>query len=517
MSWFRLPRTDWPYVAGGALLVVSSYPPFHLFLPSFLCLVPAVWLLLDAGNDLRPMRRRFAQGFWFGLLSHGLILYWMVVALWHFTPMSALGYAATISILAAWTGLLFMFVGWVGTQTPVPVALAFPVAWTALDWIIGHQGDIRFPWLGLGTSLTGYPVVVQIADLVGARGVTFLLAGANAVLAVAWLRRSDRSFVLRSVGGVVLGVLLAAGYGAWRMSSVPTRVVGRVAAVQPSIGFGDKQKLNLFDAIFDSLAHMSQRGLDSLKPQLIAWPEASVPYFFEYFPRWSPTIAEQARASGTPIVVGGLGLTRTSDSAFDYYNSAFFYDAAGKRDTLRYDKRFLVPIVERVPFVNPEWFSGINFFGGFGIGRPGPVYQIDIGKFGVLICYESAFPEESREYRRNGADFLLNITNDAWFGRSAAPFQHKAHLVMRAIENRVGIARAANNGISEFVDPFGRTYHETKLDEVTVIADDVLTTDITTLHVKVGDWVGVLSVLSTVGLFLWARRKRISGSQRVSA
>ena len=321
MKGLALPRADWPLVIGGALLVCASYPPFHLFLPSFICLIPALWLILAGGGDPRPLRRRLVQGFWFGLLSHGLILYWMVIALWHFTPLSALGYAATITVLALWTGVLFWFVGWVTERTPLPIQLVFPVAWTALEWIIAHQGDVRFPWLGLGTSLTAYPAIVQIADAIGARGVTFLLAAANAVLAVAWLKRDRRRFAIGSAAAVVGGIGVAAAHGAMRMATVKPRVVGRVAAIQPSIGFSDKHDPALFNTIVDSLLHLSQRGLDSTRPQLMTWPEAAVPYFFQNYPQWSEWIGAQAREHRTPMLVGGLDLIMRSESGYGYYNT----------------------------------------------------------------------------------------------------------------------------------------------------------------------------------------------------
>src|SRR5688500_18883014 len=124
----RLPRADWPLIAGGGILVAASYPPFHLLVPSFVCLVPAVWLILQAGDDPRPLRRRLVQGFGVGWLSHGLVLYWMVIALWRFTPMSALGYAATVTILAMWTAVLFGFVGWAARRTPLSLVLIFPLS-----------------------------------------------------------------------------------------------------------------------------------------------------------------------------------------------------------------------------------------------------------------------------------------------------------------------------------------------------------------------------------------------------
>src|SRR5207245_10704634 len=129
----------------------------------------------------------------------------------------------------------------------------------------------------------------------------------------------------------------------------------------------------------------------------------------------------------------------------------------------------VVPWVERVPLVPWSWFRRVpgraRWSGGFAPGRDLPVYGTGIGRFGVLICYESAFEDLPRGYRRAGADFLVNITNDAWFGRSAGPYQHASHLVLRAIETRLGIARAANDGISEFVDPLGGTHERTGLEQ----------------------------------------------------
>jgi apolipoprotein N-acyltransferase len=137
------------------------------------------------------------------------------------------------------------------------------------------------------------------------------------------------------------------------------------------------------------------------------------------------------------------------------------------------------------------------------------------GRFGVLICYESAFEDLARRYRRDGADFLANITNDAWFGRTAAPYQHAAHLVMRAIETRMGVARAANTGISEYVDPLGRSYDRTPLEVQRVEADTVWTTSGRTIYVRLGDWVGLLSLVGSAALCVAAlARRRAPGEAR---
>jgi len=502
-----LPRRDWPLIAAGGLLLPLAYPPFHLFVPSFVCLVPAVWLLLDGAADERPLRRHLVQGFWFGVLSNALVLYWMIVALWHFTPLSALGYVATVAVLGLWSAVLFALVGWVHRRTHLGVLIVFPILWTAVEWAIGHQGDVRFPWLGLGTSLTHYPMVVQIADVVGARGVTFLLALANTALALAWRAHARRTRAWRLAGGVVVGVALATAYGAVRMHTLVLKPVGKVAVIQPDVGF-DKKWTADPDAIMDGLLRLSDSAITRTRPDLAVWPEAAVPGFFIQHPDWEARIRAQAAETRTPLVVGGLDTTPRRSGPWDYYNAAFVYDAAGRLLEPPYHKHYLVPIVERVPFVNPHWFRGLQFFGAFAVGAPGPVYRLPIGRFGILICYESIFEDLARRYRRLGADFLINITNDAWYGNTSAAYQHPAHLVMRAIETRIGIVRAGNDGISEFVDPLGREHQRTVKQTRTFEAGEVLTTDARTLYVTLGDWVGMLSVASTLALLGAARWRK---------
>jgi apolipoprotein N-acyltransferase len=502
-----LPRGDWWLLLAGTVLTVLAYPPFHLLVPSFVCVVPAIWLLDAAARDPRPLRRRVVQGFWYGLLTQGAILYWIVIALWHFTPMSALGYAATILVLATYTAVLFGVAGEVVRRTGVPVAVAFPVLWVALEWWVGHQGDIAFPWLGLGTSLTGYPTLVQVADVIGARGVTLLLVAANVVLANAWLERKKPRAAWR-LGAVALGVLAALGYGTWRERTIVVRPVGEVALIQPNVGFDEKWVEGGELAIFDDLLTLSREAL-ARSPAIVLWPEAAVTVYFPK-PAWESRIGDLARASGTPFLVGGLDVRRfgTGRGEYENWNAAFVYDATGSREPYPvYHKRYLVPITERVPFINPDWIN-LPFFGGFERGAPGSVYDVGPGRFGVIICYESAFEDLSRRYRAQGADYIANITNDAWFGETAAPRQHLAHLVMRAIENRVGIARAANTGISGFVDPLGRVTDRTRLGERLFVLGTVQTTDVRTLYTRLGDWVGLLSLVATGTLLVTAFLRR---------
>lgn len=486
--------------ATTAVLLFTAYPPFNLIVPSFVALVPFLWEL-----DARTRGRTDAQahgpaglGFWTGLLANGLVLYWMVVALWHFTPLSAAGYLASILVLAAWWTLLGWSTAWVRRRTGLPLWVVFPLLWTAMEWLIGHQGEVRFPWLGLGTSLTTAPLLVQWADLAGARGVTLWLAWVNVMVFLALRRRSWRPLVPAAAT-----LVLAVGYGAWRERTLVLRPVTVVGVIQPNVGFEEKRARRDEDALVAQLLRVTARAESLPGVRLVAWPEAAADGYFVDHPQWVQWIGDAARRSGVPILAGALDVQFYPNGTYDTYNAAFFFDSSGADVRWpAYRKTYLVPIVERVPFVNPRWFGKLKWFGGFGHGDRFPVFRTREGGFGVLICYESAFEDLARRYRAEGADFLVNITNDSWFGTTAAPYQHAAHLVMRAIETRMGIARAANTGISEFVDPLGGTHLRTPLDVERVEADTVWTTAGRTLYVRWGDWVGLLALIGTAALIV---------------
>ena len=491
-------------IGAGAVLLVASYPPLQLPILSFIALVPAVVLLRQLERE-RDARTALRWGFWYGFVTQGAVLYWLVVALWHFTPLSGLGYLATIAIYGLWYALMFWFVVRVRGRFPLaPLWVVFPVAWTAVEWVVGHQGDIRFPWLGLGTSLADAPVLAQWADLAGARGVTLWLAWCNVMVVESVLGSREqgagsRSIRWRPLIAVLATVVLAWGYGTWRVRTLPLRELGTVGLIQPNEGFREKWNRARQDSVMGKLFTLSRRLEDGTRLDLLLWPEAAIPDYFVNRPDWDLAIAQRARETHTPLLTGGLDVEFHGPVRYEYYNAAFFYDSTGQRGVYPvYHKRYLVPIVERVPFVPPQWFH-LRWFGGFAKGRELPLYPVGMGRFGVLVCYESIFENLARSYRRRGADFLVNITNDAWYGRTAGPYQHASHLVLRAIETRMGIARAANDGISEFIDPLGRTYAATRLETEATVADRLRTSDMIPLYVRLGDWVGLLVVLATLG------------------
>ena len=495
-------RRGWILVALGAVALAGCYPPFPLPFLSFVALVPPVLLLFDTEGNARAAWR---WGFRYGLASNALVLYWMVFALWHFTPFAALGYAITVYLLGVFTGGLFWFVTRLRSVYPrLPLPLIFPLAWTALEWAVGHLGDVAFPWLGLGTSLADARVLVQWADIAGARGVTLWLVWCNVLLAAAIAGQGEegaRRYGKRLLP-VAITVLLAWGYGAWREQTLPLRTVGTITLVQPNIGFDEKWDPAIADSEVGLLVGMSRTATTGVRPGLLVWPEAAVPGLFEEHPDWQARIAALATERRIPVLTGVVHL-QLHDGGYTIYNAALMFDTLGQwRRHGVYEKHYLVPVVERVPFVPVGWFRALpglgRWSGGFGRGDSLPLFETSLGRAGVVVCYESAFEDLARKYRARGADFLVNITNDAWFGRTAAPDQHASHLVLRAIETRMGIARGANDGVSEFVDPLGRASDQSELETQAVVTGQLVTSDVRSLYVRWGDWVGRLAVIGLV-------------------
>jgi len=434
----------------------------------------------------------------FGTTYFGLLFYWILVALIWFTKLAVLAFAATLAILVLMT-TVFAWLLHHGLHTMrAPLWVVLPVAWTALEWSRAHlPSTLAFPWLGLGTSLTGVPEMVGIAELVGSRGVTFWIVLVNALIAQTILSLRDGAPWRHRLAVIALVVASPIGWGVWRAQTLPLRAVGRVAVVQPNI----PEHVKLDGAAgLDSTFAALDRLIPSIAPgavDVVVLPEVTLNLFLRSSRFDSERLRMQAysREVGAPLVFGSLGFSVPARGGVTPYNSAFVMEPQGLTD-FQYDKHFLVPIVERVPFLPRSLTEEMPYFGAYGVGREWPLIEVDETRYGVLICYESTYPEGARALRWEGADVLLNITNDAWYGReplyarTTALWQHPAHMVMRAIENRVGVARAANTGISMYVDPIGRVYNPTPLFEEATVIDEVYTTDVLTFYTRYGDLVG---------------------------
>jgi len=495
-----------PVLSG--VLLACSFPPTPLAPLIFLGLVPLLLFIADRPADERGRWQATRGGAVAGVVYFGIQLYWMAVALIRYSLLAIPAYLGAVLVLASLAGAFAWAVHLVMARLRLPMPLLAALFWTALEWVQAHLGDLAFPWLGLGTALAPLPTLAGAADLVGARGLTFWIAGVNGLVAAAILRhRSGRR--IAPTAALLLAVLaLPAAYGVIRGASLSTRPAARVALVQPNV----PEEVKLGPAGRDSsLAALTALtlALEGETLDLVAWPEVALPADLLAEDRLLVAVRDLAARVGAPILVGAYGTSIDGSAGAGRYNSAFLVrppsPALGPHadpPLARYDKQRLVPFIERVPFVGPGHAdtdaagAGRPHMGGLRRGGDRALMTAGTAELGVLICYESIFSDLSRDDRRAGADFLVNITNDAWYGRdtpvgrTTALWQHPAHLVLRAIETRTGIARAANTGISLFIDPLGRSYGETPLFEATTTVGTVLTTDVATLFVRWGDWVG---------------------------
>jgi apolipoprotein N-acyltransferase len=494
----------------SAVLFALAFPPVPLLIPVFVCLVPmAIGIARQADGD-GTVRGAVRIGFWFAIVGYGSALYWIAGALSLFTKLAILGFVGAIVWLGIMVAIVAMALYAMRRVTKLPLAILLPVVWTAGELVLAHFPDLSFPWLPLGLATVQAPVLAQLAEVSGVRGVSFWVAAVNGLVADLWMLHRAHSATGRDegfwrrpaamgrVGGIAAIFALVTAYGIWRTRTIELRTFAPIAVVQPNIPQDEKWQAEQRDRIVGIIAGITRDVLPKSDAELVVWPEVALPGYLLDHPEWRDTLHALATIDSTPILFGVLDVDFRTREDYDYYNAAMLTDRLGIVGAQpAYRKGHLVPIVERVPFVNPRWFSGMKYFGAFGIGTETDPFELASGRAGVLICYESIYPQRSRGFRRNGADILINITNDAWFGRSLAPWQHHAHLILRAIETRVGIVRSANTGISGYIDPLGIDRGRTALFVAAAPTYVAQTTDITTPYVLFGDWLGVLSLIAT--------------------
>ena len=472
-------------LAGGAL--VLAFPSADLGWLAFVALAP--WLVRIP--DLTP-RAAAVGGLASGLVFYLGSLWWIAGTMVRYgdvTGYLAIPVAAAILLLLAlylglFTAAFAAALAWVRPVTGPGFVLAAATLWVALEYGRAHLLS-GFPWNLLGYSQYRNGVLLPVVTVTGVYGLSFLVMAVNAALA--WGCRQRRHW--RDVGGTAA---LAAGIVALALvprGSVPRVTAGprptTVALVQGNIA----QELKWDPARqLENLVTYQRLSLTTAlerRPALIVWPETAVPFSLEDSRRREPVLAV-ARAAQTSLVVGAPHVDRTAGRVF---NSAFLVDTAGAVAD-RYDKVHLVPFGEYVPLRPLLFFADWFVTGGIGEFTPGPaakLFSSPAGRFGVTICYEAIFPELVRLAFADGAEFLVNLTNDAWFGQTAAPYQHLAMATVRAVENQAYVVRAANTGISAIIAPDGRIVQASGLFTREVVAGAITPRRRTTFYTRYGD------------------------------
>ncbi len=479
--------------------------------------------------------RHAAAGFKLGLicgLAHYMSLcYWLVYTMHTY---GHLPLYLSLPVLFLASGYLSLYPAvFAAALAGLPIRpgwllVAAPTVWVSLEYMRAHL-LLPFPWELLGYSQTPYWYLVQFADVTGVYGLSLLVAAANAALLLGWLhiRRLDwqgkqpsRQQAGAALAIVAALVVSAAAYGHWRVARIDRQMAQadhvRTAVIQGNIDQAVKWNASFQSATVDTYLRLSAAA-GRQHPDLIVWPETAAPFYFTYRARLTQTVLDGVRAVGADFLIGSPTVART-DGSIAYYNSAYLINRAGVIAG-RYDKYRLVPFGEYVPY--KEWlpFIGkmVEQVGDFKAGERDRVLDWRDRKLGVQICYEIIFPNLSRLLTANGANLLINLTNDAWYGRSSAPYQHFSMARMRAVENRRAVVRAANTGISGIIDPVGRVMVKSRLFEEAAIDDTVpLMTDLS-IYSQWGDWLPAGCAAATaIGLlaviFGRYRRRRLNAA-----
>jgi apolipoprotein N-acyltransferase len=476
-------------------------------------------LLVAVVRSARAEGRPVLLGLTTGVVYFAGSLYWLTDVMTTFGDLSGGVAAAVALLLIVYLSLypaLVAHVAGVGLRAFGPRALwAVPIVWAGAEYARGWVMS-GFPWVPLGNSQIDLPAVAQMASLIGVYGLSAVVALGNVALAWLIVEPAGRGRWL-PVGAVAIGVAAAAGWGAWRVQEGALLAAGtpvRIALIQGNVAQGQKWDAAFADQIFQRYLALSRNGV-AQGATLIVWPESATPFLYEEHPA-AEAMRLLARETGVRLFVGSDQIERGATPR--YYNSAFLIDPAG-RTTGVYRKMQLVPFGEYVPLQSILSFAGplVEQVGGFAPGETLTVFRLREGAFTTGICYEAVFSHLSREAVRRGSQLLTSITNDAWFGRSSAPWQHLAMARMRSVETGRYLARAANTGISAFVDPYGRVMQQSPLFAPAVVVGEVRFLDGVTPYVRIGDvvpWAGLV-----VGLGLWvagarARRRPTSGPTR---
>jgi apolipoprotein N-acyltransferase len=489
-------------LATGVLLFLS-FPKFGTGLLAWIALAPLL-LALEGASPLRGGLLAYAAG----VSSSVGLLYWTSLVVVRFGGLSLPVGILVMVLLALAFSLFTLGFGlvvslWVGRFGRGALLLS-PLAWVTFELLRSHI-LFSFPWVLLGYSQTADVPAIQIASYTAVYGVSFALALTAALLAYA-LGPGRRGSAFLALLAVVFGVH---AYGAWTLGRpLPAGPAVTVGLVQGNVPEEEKWEPGRETRNF--LRHEAlTRTARERGARLVVWPESSLPFPFDS----TPSIARELRALARELSIDllfGNDDEEPGASASRYFVGAKMLDPEGAL-ALRYHKIHLVPFGEYVPMSGLLRRMGVSKLvqqvADFSPGEAYTLGAVDGHPIGAFICYEGIFPDLVRRFSKGGAELLVNITNDAWYGRTSAPYQHFATLVFRAVESRRFLVRAANTGITAVIDPRGRVLERTQLFEEAVLVRSVSFVSGETFYAAHGDVFAWACAGATAALSLLALRR----------
>jgi apolipoprotein N-acyltransferase len=518
-----IDMTRLAYACVSGLLLTASFPEIGSGGLAWFALVPLLLALrnLSAGDGLRI-------GFLTGMVHYLSLLYWFIPFLNTYGPFPILLCMGILfllaSYLAIYVGLFSMAITYTGLSITA-LLLGIPTLWVALEYIRSLLFS-GFPWELLGHTQYNALHIIQISDTIGVYGVSFLILLSNGLLLLLYQHLTGQEWQGQTPGRkqmlalvfIVGGLIGAAwGYGAWRIPIIEDRIsrapLKRIAIVQGNIDQTKKWDPAYQISTIEKYIQLS-RIESTQPPDLIVWPETAMPfYFFNHVPL-TKMVLKGIQTGAADTLLGSPAYTREADQV-RYFNRAFLVRSDGIIAD-EYNKAHLVPFGEYVPMKRWLPFLGkmVEHVGDFSTGSVGDTLDWRGHKIGPLICYELIFPSLSRAAVRNGAELLVNITNDAWYGKTGAPYQHFSMAVFRSVETRRALVRSANTGISGFIDPVGRIVSKSPIFEDAVMGEDVPLMQGQTPYVRFGDVFAVSCLLAAVLILLQGQIKQIKAIRK---
>ena len=486
-------------VAAGGLALALAFPGTDWSGAAWVAMAPVIALAL-----MRRPRAALALGWLAGLVHFVVLLRWLDYT---FRVYSAIPWPLTwlpLMLLSAYCGLyvgLFAWaLSWLRVRRSAVVALAAaPFLWVAGEWTRGWLMG-GFPWGFVGYSQYRQLAVIQIAELGGVWAVTFLVIAVNAALAGAVVLSRGRALAALGIAGALVGATLVFGQARLREPVAPGETA-TVAVVQPSIAqplkWNPDHAANTLQVYFDLTRQAGKR-----RPALIVWPETATPTILRRDPVLLGALRRLSQDVGAALLVGSLDVDETSPPK--YRNTAFLLDERGIVN--RYDKIELVPFGEYVPLSGVIGFvrGWAEFIADLEPGSRSVVFSGPPAPFGTMICYEGFFPALVRRFVKDGARFMVNMTNDGWFGQTGGPLQHLGVYPLRAVEHRTAVVRAANTGVSALIAPSGEIVSSLPLFVRGTLEGRVPLRPRLTFYTRFGDWLVYLAVAVSAAMLITA-------------
>ncbi len=499
-------------LASGALLAFS-FPNYNLPLFAW----AAVGMLVLACFEERPAIS-LLYGFLHGVTFYLLSVPWIDTVMHQYgnvDPLTAAGILGLLSVTLAMFPAVFAWaVALVSRKLPPGKNALFacvlsPFLWVALEYARAYLILGGFPWNLTGYAATASIGLLQLAAITGIYGLSFLVAAYSSLVVYAILAGRQ---VIWKAALVTTGALILVGMGGKYL--VPVAVPHHVAnLVQTDFPQSAEYPANWTQVHMNELTQLERISVSAAQesgehPSLVVWPEVPAPFSFQD-PMFTQLAQQIARESGGDFLVGIVDWKKDVAGKWEASNTAVLLNSSGQR-TFTYDKIHLVPFGEFVPYRRWLTFAGklTADIGDFTPGTSFNVGRLPDGKFGVFICYEAIFPAEVRKFTLHGAQLLINISNDGWFGRSAAPAQHLMMARVRAVENRRWLLRDTNNGFTVSVDPYGRIVSEIPTDVRTELSAPYDFRQGLTPYVRFGDWFPWLCILVSFAFIILAFAQR---------